>query len=100
MHRQTKAVDIPASVKRQVWERDGGRCILCGSVFSSPNAHYISRAHGGLGIPQNIVTLCMACHDHYDNGAGGVYVKEEIAAYLRSHYPDWDEGKLVYRKYD
>ena len=100
MHRQTKAVDIPPAVKQSVWDRDGGQCILCHSVFASPNAHYISRAHGGLGIPENIVTLCMACHDRYDNGTGGVYMKEEIAKYLRTCYPDWDEERLVYRKYD
>ena len=33
-----------------------------------PNAHYISRAHGGLGIEENIVTLCLDCHNNYDNG--------------------------------
>ena len=72
--KQAKACDIPARVKREVWERDQGRCVLCGaSVNTAPNAHYISRAHGGLGIPENIVTLCTgfgpgSCHDRYDNG--------------------------------
>lgn len=99
MHRQTKAVDIPAAVKRRVWERDNGRCILCGAVDAAPNAHYISRSHGGLGVPENIVTLCMDCHDRYDNGAGGVYMRAEIAAYLRACYPGWEEERLVYHKY-
>ena len=100
MHRQTKAVDISPSVRQEVWERDGQCCILCGSHSAAPNAHYIPRSHGGLGIPENIVTLCADCHSRYDNGAGGIYIKREIAGYLKSKYPSWDEGKLVYKKYD
>lgn len=100
MHKQTKALDIPQKVKDEVLERDGHQCIICGSIFSKPNAHYISRAHGGLGIPENVVTLCFACHDFYDNGAGGGSLRPIIAEYLRSQYPGWDERKLVYRKYD
>ena len=30
MHKMTKATSIPKSVKEAVYERDGGRCILCG----------------------------------------------------------------------
>ena len=100
MHRQTKAVDIPPSVKQEVWERDGRCCILCGSPDAAPNAHFIPRSHGGLGIPENIVTLCADCHDRYDNGTGRIYTKPEIAGYLKTKYSDWDEWKLVYRKYD
>ena len=71
MHKRTKLLDISKAVKDKVWERDGHRCILCESIFAMPNAHYISRAQGGLGIPENVVTLCYVCHDQYDNGADG-----------------------------
>lgn len=37
-------------------ERDGGYCIVCGRP-GSPWCHYIPRAHGGLGIAENIITL-------------------------------------------
>lgn len=47
MHKRTKALDIPKTVKDEVWERDGHQCIICGSPYAMPNAHYISRAHGG-----------------------------------------------------
>ena len=100
MHKRTKALDIPQKVKDEVWERDGHKCVICGSMYSMPNAHYISRSHGGLGIPENVVTLCLDCHDFYDNGAGGRKLGPIIAKYLRSQYPGWDERKLVYRKYD
>jgi 5-methylcytosine-specific restriction endonuclease McrA len=103
--RRAKAVDIPKAVKDRVWARDKGRCIVCGCPTAMPNAHYISRAKGGLGVEQNIVTLCTefgnGCHRQYDFGPREI--REEIGSrirdYLMSHYPDWDEGKLIYRKW-
>lgn len=100
MHRQTKAVDIPPAVKREVWERDGQRCILCGSPYGVPNAHFIPRSRGGLGVARNVVTLCPVCHDRYDNGPGRKATEAEIRAYLQRKYPDWEEGALRYRKHN
>lgn len=104
--RRSKACDIPRRVKRDVFERDGGRCVLCGcSRNVLPSAHYISRAHGGLGIAENIVTLCTGfgkenCHYRYDNGTREEReaMRGRIRAYLMSKYPHWDEEKLRYRK--
>lgn len=98
MHRRTKALDISKAVKETVWQRDKYRCILCGSPDAAPNAHYVSRARGGLGIPENVVTLCRECHDHYDNGAGGKGLGPLIATYLREKYPGWREDELRYVK--
>ena len=74
--------------------------MVCGRP-GLPEAHYIPRSQGGLGIEQNIVTLCRECHDKFDFGdretmdaLGGI-----IRAYLMGEYPDWDESKLVYEKY-
>lgn len=100
MHRQTKAVDISPTVKETVWKRDGQCCVLCSSHMAAPNAHYIARSHGGLGVEQNIVTLCLACHDRYDNSADRTRIRTELRAYLKSKYPDWDEEKLIYRKWN
>jgi len=65
--RRTKALEIPQKVKRAVWKRDGERCILCGSPHAAPEAHYVPRSAGGLGVEENIVTLCRSCHDAYDH---------------------------------
>ncbi|WP_419196147.1 HNH endonuclease [Caproiciproducens galactitolivorans] len=100
LHKQTKACDISPIVKNKVWERDGHQCILCGSPIAMPNAHYIPRSHGGLGIEENIVTLCLCCHDKYDNSQERKLLKNEIKDYLRSKYPTWDESKLRYRKWN
>lgn len=99
MHRMTKACSITPEVKREVWERDGGRCILCGASHAAPNAHYISRAHGGLGVPENIVTLCQECHDRYDNSGARKALRERIKGYLAGQYPGWEEENLVYSKW-
>lgn len=32
MHRETKATAISAATKKAVWERDFGRCVLCGHI--------------------------------------------------------------------
>ena len=64
--KRTKALSITPKVKKTVYERDGGRCVLCGSPHGLPEAHYIPRSRGGLGIPENIVTLCRNCHRELD----------------------------------
>lgn len=97
MNRRTKALQIPPRVKRIVHERDGGRCILCGAQ-GDPVAHYISRAQGGLGIEENVVTLCAGCHRAYDQGPYRRTIRAQLRAYLEGQYPGWDENNLIYRK--
>lgn len=98
MHRMTKACDIPPEVKREVWQRDGGRCIFCGSSQALPNMHYIPRSHGGLGIPENIGTGCVECHNRLDNSADRREMLKEFKAYLKKQYQDWNEPHLIYHK--
>ena len=96
---RSKACDIPPAVKRAVWWRDRGRCILCGNKAAMPNAHYISRAEGGLGIEQNIVTLCHECHREYDQSTRRKVIREEIRSYLQRNYGEsWNEENLLYRR--
>lgn len=95
--KRSKACDISLSVKKKVWERDN-RCILCGSPQAMPNAHYISRSKGGLGIEQNIVTLCLNCHRRYDQSTERPIIKEFIKEYLKGKYEQWSEDELLYKK--
>lgn len=95
--KRSKACDISQKVKKAVWERDK-YCIYCGSTRAMPNSHYISRAKGGLGIEQNIVTLCQDCHYNYDMTDMREHYKAYIRNYLMSKYPDWKEEDLIYRK--
>lgn len=97
--KRAAACDIPQRVKATVYERDGAMCVLCGAP-GNPWCHYVSRAHGGLGVEENIVTLCNPCHELYDHGdrATRGYLKGKLARYLRERYPEWREESLIYRK--
>ena len=107
MKDRTTALGIPRRVKAAVAERDSVEgwpcCILCGrpSPVRAPLAfscaHYISRAHGGLGIEENILTLCWDCHRDYD-GERRRELRPILARHLREHYDGWDENKLTYQK--
>lgn len=97
MNKRTKALAIPTAVKRRVNERDEGMCVLCGRI-GYPNAHFIARSQGGLGIEENIVTLCHECHSFYDNSPMRRIIRDELRNYLKKQYPEWDETKLYYKK--
>ena len=98
MHERTKASKIPQSVKEAVYERDGGACILCKRPVYVENSccHFIGRGRLGLGIEENILTLCHECHYKLDNGEVG---RDQLREYLKGKYPGWDEKKLVYTKW-
>lgn len=99
MHERTKQSRIPKKVKAAVYKRDEEHCIVCGGWVPEECAccHYISRGRLGLGIEENIVTLCIDCHYRLDNGN---VAREYIRDYLKRKYPGWDERKLVYSKWD
>ena len=97
--RRAKACDISRSVKRAVYARDGGICILCGRP-GLPNAHFIPRSHNGLGIEENILTLCPECHMRYDQTEARAFLRSILERYLRRHYPGWEETELYYHKGD
>lgn len=99
--KRAKATDIPQKVKKVVWERDGGCCVICGNNYNvMPNAHFIPRSKGGLGIEENIFTACTRltendCHYKFDEYGVGV---EKVKEYLMSIYPNWNEDDLKYKK--
>ena len=55
-----------------------------------PNAHWLSRAHGGLGIEENILTLCFNCHRRLDQSVERKELKETLKQYLQKKYPNWE----------
>jgi 5-methylcytosine-specific restriction endonuclease McrA len=54
------------SIRKDVYKRDGYKCVLCGETGKELHAHHIwARAHGGQDRMSNLVTLCIDCHDTY-----------------------------------
>ena len=91
-----KATSISKEVKEEVWERDGGCCIFCGRK-GLPEAHIVPRSKGGMGVAENIVTVCRQCHNEMD-GTDRKRKLQIAREYMREHYPGWDEKKLEYHK--
>lgn len=108
MNTRTKALGITIAVKEAVAERDSfdGHpcCLLCGTPAPVNNrlafscAHYISRAQGGLGVEENIVTLCPRCHMRYDQSTDREQIRAFLRRHLQEHYPHLDESNLTYKK--
>ncbi|TMQ03289.1 MAG: hypothetical protein E6J91_47590 [Deltaproteobacteria bacterium] len=62
--------DIPPSVARFVWRRDGGRCRVdgCRSARGLELHHIIHRADGGSHDALNLILCCSRCHQSHHAG--------------------------------
>jgi len=50
---------IPSEIKKIVWVRDGGRCVICGSEDELHFDHDLPYSRGGTSIkPENVRILC------------------------------------------
>lgn len=98
-----KPTDIPYDVKLSVAIRDNGMCVNCKNRkgIGQPNAHFIARQFGGLGIEENILELCDICHKEFDNSSGKkkIELEKKYEKYLKSKYPYWNKEMLVLRNY-
>ena len=100
MSKLSNATDIPQSVKEKVFKRDKGKCVICGNSYNvMPNAHFLPRGSKlGLGIEQNIVTLCFNCHNKMDNSIHRKELLYKVMIYLIKKYPAWEQSyKLGYK---
>lgn len=57
-----KRPPIPSEVRAGVWQRDGGKCVLCGSRERLEFDHIIPLAMGGGNTARNIELLCESCN--------------------------------------
>ncbi len=54
---------IPTEVKKEVWKRDNGRCVICSSNVNLHFDHIIPFSKGGSSITaKNIQLLCAKCN--------------------------------------
>lgn len=97
--KRTKACEITPEVRKAVEYRDGHCCIFCRSPNARGEAHFIGRAQGGLGVEENIITVCRNCHREMDNGKNTKRYRAIAEQYLKDHYPGWDARELIYSKW-
>ena len=51
---------IPTEIKREVWKRDGGKCVLCGETKNLHFDHDLPFSKGGTSLSaKNVRLLCM-----------------------------------------
>jgi 5-methylcytosine-specific restriction endonuclease McrA len=98
---RTKATDITPKVRAVVKRRDNNTCVNCGRKDWVQLCHvFYNRSHAGLGVKENLVCLCVECHNKLD--AGRIEVSEPIRkvveSYLMSHYPNINVNDLKYKK--
>lgn len=53
---------VPREIRQAVFERDGGRCVECGSAFELQYDHVIPVALGGADTVENLQILCAPCN--------------------------------------
>lgn len=54
---------IPSGVKKEVWQRDGGKCVICGANKNLHFDHDLPFAKGGTSLTaKNIRLLCAKCN--------------------------------------
>jgi len=58
---------IPKSVQREVWRRDQGKCVECGSQYKLEYDHILPFSKGGNNTDRNIQLLCETCNRRKHN---------------------------------
>lgn len=90
---RSKWTGINKETREYVLNRDGHKCLVCGSRNFLTLAHvFVNRAHGGKGCKENLVCLCADCHFFtLDNPLGekeiekSKKIKEYCKNYLIKH---------------
>ncbi|PFW99101.1 hypothetical protein CJ469_05522 [Nocardia farcinica] len=59
---QRDSRSISQEIKAEVWQRDGGRCVECGSGHYLEFDHIIPLSRGGATSAANLQILCRACN--------------------------------------
>jgi hypothetical protein len=62
---------IPKDVQREVWRRDQGRCVECGSQELLEFDHIIAVSKGGANTVRNLQLLCESCNRRKSGKAPG-----------------------------
>jgi 5-methylcytosine-specific restriction endonuclease McrA len=75
---------IKPATYAKVIERDNGQCVLCGRADGLQCHHHVYRSQLGKGTEDNLVMLCIRCHELAHSQKA---VRERIGEYLKQFYP-------------
>ncbi|SRR5260221_14597464 len=53
---------VPAQTRRDLWQRDQGACVRCGSTNDITIDHIVPVSFGGKSELHNLQLLCKKCH--------------------------------------
>ena len=67
---KNKRKPIPKSVQREVWQRDEGKCVECGSKEKLEYDHIIPVSKNGSNTVRNVQLLCEHCNRSKSNKIG------------------------------
>ena len=104
--RRASVCSFSKNVKQEIYDRDDGRCIFCGTTNQLTYMHFVARSRQGLGIVQNGALGCRLCHTTLDNPIGK---KENIKSkemklyftnYLNGFYPTFSDKERKYEKWN
>ena len=59
---KSRRPSIPQKTKDKVWNRDGGKCVQCGSNENIEFDHIIPFSKGGSSTYRNLQILCEKCN--------------------------------------
>ena len=62
LYRPRQRERLPHEVRIEVWQRDSGRCVECGSQEDLEFDHIIPSAIGGSSTARNLQLLCGDCN--------------------------------------
>ncbi len=68
--KQGKREPIPQDIMDKVWNRDGGKCVKCGSQQNLEFDHIIPFSKGGATTYRNLQILCKSCNIEKSNLIG------------------------------
>ena len=86
------SANIPNSIRKSIYRRDGYRCALCDSPKYLQIHHAIPRSVGGSDHPHNLICLCSECHalahgaKMYEGCMNAMEVEQACIEYLADMY--------------
>ena len=100
-----KCKEITKKVREQVYARDSWddypNCPTCGKPGRHQLHHIRKRSQGGDHCAENLINLCVKCHDQIHNGRPEERkeLQRKIDEHMVLHYgDDWSETDQKYQK--